>query len=42
MAKVLVIGGGVIGLSTAWELHKRGEDVIVLDARTAGMSAFSG
>ena len=39
MAKVLVIGGGVIGLSTAWELHKRGEDVIVLDARSAGMAA---
>ncbi len=39
MAKVVVIGGGVIGLSTAWELHKRGEDVIVLDSRTAGMAA---
>lgn len=39
MAKTVVIGGGVIGLSTAWELRNRGADVLVLDARTAGMAA---
>ncbi len=39
MAKIVIIGGGVIGLSTAWELHKRGEEVVVLDSRTAGMAA---
>ncbi len=39
MGKVVVIGGGVIGLSTAWELRQRGEDVVVLDSRTAGMAA---
>lgn len=39
MAKVVVIGGGIIGLSTAWELHRRGEEVVVLDSRSAGMAA---
>src|SRR5690606_18391956 len=37
--KVVVIGGGIIGLSTAWELHRRGEEVVVLDSRSAGMAA---
>lgn len=39
MSKVVVIGGGVIGLSAAWELHTRGEEVVVLDARSAGTAA---
>ena len=39
MAKVVIIGGGVIGLSTAWELHLRGEEVVVLDSRSAGLAA---
>lgn len=39
MSKVAVIGGGIIGLSIAWELHRRGEEVIVLDSRSAGMAA---
>lgn len=39
MSKVVIIGGGVIGLATAWELHRRGEEVIVLDSRSAGMAA---
>ena len=39
MTRVVIIGGGIIGLSAAWELHLRGASVIVLDARTAGMAA---
>ncbi len=39
MGKVVIIGGGVIGLSTAWELHRRGEEVVILDSRSAGMAA---
>ena len=39
VSKTVVIGGGVIGLAIAWELKRRGEDVLVLDARTAGMAA---
>lgn len=39
MSKVVIIGGGVIGLATAWELQRRGAEVLVLDARTAGTAA---
>ena len=30
---IIVIGAGLSGLYTAWELHKRHKDVIVLEAR---------
>lgn len=33
--RVIVIGGGLIGLSTAYALHRRGADVTVLEAREA-------
>lgn len=39
MAHVIVIGGGVIGLSAAWELARRGAEVTVLDARQPGTAA---
>lgn len=32
MKKVAVIGGGIIGLSSAWYLAKEGHEVVVLDA----------
>ncbi len=34
-ARIVVIGGGVMGLFTAWELGRRGEtDIVVLEKRT--------
>jgi D-amino-acid dehydrogenase len=33
--KILVLGAGVIGVTTAWFLNKRGHDVTVLDRRDA-------
>lgn len=31
--RVIVIGAGLAGMTTAWELHKSGHDVVVLEAR---------
>lgn len=42
MRHVTVVGGGVIGLCTAWELHKRGARVTVLEARGLGTGASWG
>lgn len=41
MKHVTIVGGGVIGLATAWELRQRGAEVTVLDARAPGMAASS-
>lgn len=38
-ADVIVIGGGLIGLSTAFALGKRGVRTVVLDARSAGAAS---
>jgi len=40
--RVIIIGGGIIGLLTAGELRRRGRDVLVLDAGTGHDSASSG
>lgn len=37
--RVVVIGAGIIGLSAAWALHKRGWDVTVVTAREPGFGA---
>ncbi len=42
MGHVLVVGGGVVGLATAWFLRERGEEVTVVDAGHAGMGASYG
>lgn len=39
MADVLVIGGGVIGLSLAWELAGQGAQVTLLDRQSLGQEA---
>lgn len=39
---VLVIGAGIVGLSTAWALHKRGVPVQVVDRSVLGDSASCG
>ena len=31
MGRTVIIGGGVVGLCTAWELQKRGHEVLVID-----------
>ena len=42
MSRVAVIGGGVIGLATAYFLEKRGADVIVIEKDKVGAACSSG
>lgn len=42
MPHAVVIGGGVIGLASAYDLRTRGWDVTILDARQPGMAASKG
>jgi D-amino-acid dehydrogenase len=37
--RVVVIGGGIVGLSSAWALHQRGWKVTVVEARKPGYGA---
>jgi glycine oxidase len=39
VAEIVVVGSGIIGLSVAYELARRGARVTVLDARAAGLGA---
>ncbi len=38
-ADVLIVGAGIIGLSLAYELAKRGQKVVIVDAQAAGKAA---
>ena len=42
MAKTVIIGGGTIGLLSAYELRRRGRDVVVLDKGNPGEGASLG
>jgi D-amino-acid dehydrogenase len=37
--QVVVVGGGIVGLSTAWSLMQRGIDVTLVEAHTVGSGA---
>jgi glycine/D-amino acid oxidase-like deaminating enzyme len=37
--KVVIIGGGIIGLSVGWQLAKKGYDVEILERDKAGKSS---
>ena len=32
MKKIIIIGGGISGLSTAWKLSEKGYDVIIIES----------
>ena len=40
--RVVVVGGGVVGLASAYRLARTGCEVVVLEARTAGSAATHG
>jgi D-amino-acid dehydrogenase len=40
--RIVVIGGGVIGLACSWELVRRGNEVVLLEAATLGGGVSSG
>ena len=42
MPRVAVVGGGVVGLACAWELRRRGADVVVLERGAVGAGVSRG
>lgn len=42
MGRTVIVGAGVIGLASAWELCRRGEEVVVLDRGEPGAACSAG
>ena len=42
MADHVIVGGGIYGCAVAWELSRRGEDVLLLEAETIASGASGG
>ncbi len=42
MGKTVIIGAGIIGLATAYELAKRGEEVLIIERSAPGSGSSSG
>ena len=42
MGRTVIVGAGAIGLATAWELSRRGEEVLVVDRHEPGWASSSG
>jgi D-amino-acid dehydrogenase len=42
VGRTVIVGAGAIGLATAWELSRRGEEVVVVDRHEPGWASSSG
>ena len=42
MADYIIVGGGIYGCTVAWQLAKRGADVLLLEANTIASGASGG
>ena len=42
MAEYVIVGGGIYGCAVAWELAKRGADVLLLEAKSIASGASGG
>lgn len=42
VSRTAIVGAGVIGLATAWELSQRGEEVVILDRKEPGAGSSTG